>query len=367
MFDVMIVGAGPAGLNAALVLGRCRRRTLICDDGRPRNRSSRGLHGFLTREGIDPRDLLRIGREQLAELPDVELRQERVRDARRLEDGFEIALDAGERVRGRKLILATGLTDELPPVPGAREFFGHGVYHCPYCDGWEFRDQLLAAYGRGHAGLALALELTAWTRELTLCTDGPAKLSPHERWRLECHGIGLREERVEAIVGRGGALECVRFAAGPPLRCRALFFRDVWRQCSDLPARLGCRFTEKGAVEAGEQGAVGVPGLYVAGDAEAGGGMAILAAAEGARAAVAINTELLKEDLARKESQFNGRSNMAESKDRRSAPAEKAADGQAEQNQRKLEVFEEGQPEQGAGRVRPEDLTGTPLGSDPRE
>ncbi len=304
MFDVLIVGAGPAGLNAALVLGRCRRRTLICDDGRPRNRSSRGLHGFLTREGIDPQELLRLGRAEVEGLPDVELRQTRVRDARRLDDGFEIALDGGERVRGRKLILATGLTDELPPVPGAREYFGHGVYHCPYCDGWEYRDEPLAAYGRGQAGLALALELTAWTQDLTLCTDGPAGLSEHGRWRLKCHGVALREERVAALEGGDGALERVRFAAGPPLRCRALFFRDVWRQRSDLPTRLGCPFTEKGAVEANEQGVVCVPGLYVVGDAAAGGGMAVLAAADGARAAVAVNTELLKEDLARKEQGF---------------------------------------------------------------
>lgn len=304
MFDVLIVGAGPAGLNAALVLGRCRRRTLLCDDGRPRNHSSRGLHGFLSREGIDPQELLRIGREQLAELPDVELRPKRVRDARRLDGAFEIALDGGERVRGRKLILATGLTDELPRVPGAKEYFGRGVYHCPYCDGWEYRDEPLAVYGRGHAGLALALELTGWTHDLTLCTDGPAELGPHERWRLECHGVGLREERVAALEGRDGELERVRFAAGPPLRCRALFFRDVWRQCSDLPTRLGCEFTRKGAVETNEQGVVCVPGLYVVGDAAAGGGMAILAAAEGARAAVAINTELLKEDLAREEQGF---------------------------------------------------------------
>src|SRR5207302_769607 len=143
----------------------------------------------------------------------------------------------------------------------------------------------------------------------------------------------------------------------------------------ELPSKLGCRFTEKGAVEAAEQGAVGVPGLYVVGDATAGGGMAILAAAEGARAAVAVNTELLKEDLARKERAFagrcpggdgaapaNGRSNTAENKDNTGA-----GDGHAEPNQRKVRVSEEGEPEQGAGRVPSEDLTGTPLGSDPRE
>ncbi|MDQ1728797.1 MAG: hypothetical protein QOD33_922, partial [Pyrinomonadaceae bacterium] len=188
-FDVIIVGAGPAGLSAALILGRARRRVLICDSAKPRNASTRHLHGFLTRDGIAPAEFLCLAREQLAAYETVALRETEVIDGRQIASGFEISLRTGEQLTSRKLLLATGVVDDVPTVTGLAALYGRSVFHCPYCDGWEMRDQPLAIYGNGETGSGLALELTLWSRDLVLCTDGPAQLSASQMQRLDQHKI----------------------------------------------------------------------------------------------------------------------------------------------------------------------------------
>ncbi len=296
-FDVIIVGGGPAGLSAALVLGRCRRRVLVCDAGNPRNAASHGLHGYLSRDGIEPAEFLRIGREQLRGYETVELRQIEVSDARGLSDGFEITLSNDERVSSRKLLLATGVVDEIPEIEGLAAFYGRSVFHCPYCDGWESRDQPLAVYGRGENGTGLALELTLWSRYLVLCTDGASELSGEEIERLAGHNIPVREDKIRRLEGSDGALERIVFANGESLEVRAMFFSTGQQQRSDLPQKLGCEITEQGCVQTGDYEMTNVPGLYVAGDASGLVQFVIVAASEGAQAAVAINKELMKEDF----------------------------------------------------------------------
>jgi thioredoxin reductase len=298
MFDVVIVGAGPAGLSAALVLGRCRRRVLVCDAGQPRNAMSHGLHGYLTRDGIAPSEFLHIAREQLHPYETVELRQFEVTDAQRLAAGFEIVLSDGERLSSRKLLLATGVLDELPEIEGLAAFYGSSVFHCPYCDGWEFREQPLAVYGRGENAAGLALELTLWSRDLVLCTDGPSQLSEAELQRLARHNIPVREAEIASLEGSDGALQRIVFANGESLAARGMFFSTSQRQGSDLAKKLGCEFTEQGCVQTGDYEMTNVPGLYVAGDASRLVQFVIVAASEGAQAAVAINKELMQEDLA---------------------------------------------------------------------
>src|SRR5688500_7450915 len=188
MLDVVIVGGGPAGLSAALILGRCRRRVLVCDAGNPRNRVSHGVNGFLTRDGTKPEELRALGREELTRYPDVEVRDVEVCDADREEDGFEVTLVNGERHRARKLLLATGLIEDLPDIPGFRHFWGRGTYNCCYCDGWENRDRALAVYAKGDKGVGLAVEMLIWSRDVILCTDGPADLGDEDKARLDRHG-----------------------------------------------------------------------------------------------------------------------------------------------------------------------------------
>jgi thioredoxin reductase len=297
IYDVVIVGAGPAGLSAALILGRCRRRVLICDKGQPRNAASHSLHCFLTRDGIEPYELLSLGRMQLRPYPTVELRRIEVTDAVRADKHFELSLADGSCVYARKLLLATGVVDDLPSIKGIEFFYGHSVFHCPYCDGWEVRDQPLAIYGAKAAGRQLALELTMWSRDLVLCTDGPSGLDEQDQQRLARHGIVVRDERIDHLEGKDGQLECIVFANGEELPRRALFFAVRERQHANLAARLGSAFTHRGSVRTDEDERTSVPGLYVAGDAARRVQLAIVAASEGAEAAFAINTALLKEDL----------------------------------------------------------------------
>jgi len=298
LFDVIIVGAGPAGLSAALVLGRCRRRVLVCDSGKPRNAASHGLHGYLTRDGIEPAEFLRIARDQLRQYETVDLRHAEVIEARRLENTFEITLPDGARLTSRRLLLATGVVDELPQIEGLPAFYGTSVFHCPYCDGWEMRDQPLAVYGQGENGAGLALELLLWSRDLVLCTDGPTDLTAEDIERLDRHNIAIREDKLVRLEGNEGVLERIVFAKGESLAVRAMFFSTGQRQASHLAEKLGCAFTDQGCVDTGEYETTNVRGLYVAGDASRLVQFVIVAASEGAQAAVAINKELMKEDLA---------------------------------------------------------------------
>ena len=218
-------------------------------------------------------------------------------DAQRVENGFEVTFSNGERALARKLLIATGVIDDLPKLVGLEKFYGRSVFHCPYCDGWEMRDQPLAVYGQGENGFGLALELILWSRDLVLCSDGPASLSDEQGQSLARHDIELREERILRLEGKDGTLERIVFADGTAIERRGMFFSTGQRQGSELPAKLGCEFTEQGCVATGDYEATNVPGLYVAGDASRLVQFVIVAASEGAQAAVAINKELMKEDL----------------------------------------------------------------------
>ncbi|HEX5386478.1 MAG TPA: NAD(P)/FAD-dependent oxidoreductase [Gemmatimonadales bacterium] len=296
-YDCIVVGGGPAGLSAALVLGRCRRRVLLCDAGRPRNRRARAIHGYLTRDGMPPADFLNSARAELARYPDVEPRTVEVRDAHRIEGGFEVELADSERCRGRTLLIATGVVDEIPALEGIDALYGNSVHHCPYCDGWEHRDQPIAAYGADPATAGLALALTQWSADVVWCSDGPARLDGDARGALASAGVGLREERVVRLEGHDGQLEVICFDRGRPLPRRALFFDAGQHQASVLALKLGAPLDDKGAVATKKGERTGTRGLYVAGDASKDAQLVVVAAAEGAQAAVAINTELNRADL----------------------------------------------------------------------
>ncbi len=302
MYDVVIVGAGPAGLSAALILGRSRRHVLVCDTGKPRNAASHAMHGFLSRDGMPPAEFLRVAREQLRQYDSVDMRDVEVIAAECIDSRFHVTVQGGGRVTARKLLIATGVVDNVPDIPGFRDLYGTSVFHCPYCDGWEVRDRPLAIYGRGARGLGFSLEMTGWSRDLVLCTDGPSEIPAEGLARLERAGIRVREDRLVRLEGRAGDDEILRlerlvFASGEPLERDAVFFTTGQTQHSDLVTRLGCVMTDKGTVWTGKYEAAHLPGLYVAGDASRAVQWVVVAAAEGAEAAFAINTDLLKEDL----------------------------------------------------------------------
>jgi thioredoxin reductase len=289
MYDAIIVGAGPAGLSAALILGRCCRRVLVCDGGQGRNAASSALHGFLSRDGLPPAELRRIAREQLRPYETVELREALVTDAQRTDGAFAVELSTGERVQAGKLLLATGVLDELPPIPGLAERWGRTVFPCPYCDAYEFRDRSLGVLGRAPAAVAQARALTTWSHRVTLFCHGSTDLGADDRKALQGHGIAVVDPPVRALEGAGTTLEGVRLADGQLVACAALFVSQGQQQRSPLAGRLGCRPAEGCAIETQEHESTHIPGLYVAGDASDNLQLAIVAAAEGAEAGFAIN------------------------------------------------------------------------------
>ena len=291
VYDVVVVGGGPAGLSAALVLGRCRRRVLVCDSGTPRNAASTGLHGYLTRDGIAPLELLRLGREEL-EPYGIEFRRVEITDVTRSEDAFELTIKDDDPVRSRSVLLATGVRDHLPSVPGIDECYGVTVHHCPYCDGWEHRDRTLAVIGQGTPAAALSLSLKTWTGQVVLCTNGASRLTPAQRTQLATQQVVIREQRIVRVDHEDGHVRQLRFSRGDAVPCDAVFFSGKQTQQSDFPRRLGCEFTRKGTVKTDNLGETCVPGIYVVGDASRDVQFAIVAAAEGAKAGVAINKAL---------------------------------------------------------------------------
>jgi thioredoxin reductase len=306
-YDVVVVGGGSAGLSAALVLGRSRRRTLVLDAGEPRNAPSSGVHGFFSRDGIPPEELLKIGREQLEPYPSVEVRSARVTDTSGENGDFEVILDDGAVVRARKLLLATGVVDELPEKPGFKEFWGRGVYHCPYCHGWEVRDRPLAVLNSGEGAAERAAFIRNWSRDLVLLTDGPAKLDEEGRRTLRALDIPVREERISHLEGdpggAAGGLRRIHFEDGSSLEREGLFYVPPQRQGSELAEMLGCEIVAMGQAPAGVKAdpttrETTVAGVYVAGDAGNAVQSALLAAASGANAAFFVNHSLVADEVA---------------------------------------------------------------------
>jgi len=293
---VLVVGGGPAGLSAALVLGRALRTTLVCDAGHPRNARAQGVHGFLTRDGIPPAELRAAARAELARYESVTLEDAPVNEVRKEGDHFAFTLAGGTAGRARRVLLATGVVDTLPALEGLEALYGTSVFHCPFCDGWEVRGRALAVYGGGENAAGLALELKAWSADIVLLgTVGPA-----DSERLDTAGIPVREDKVQRLEADGGKLLRVVFADGSSLARDALFFCTGHRQGSDLAERLGCPLDEKGSVATVDATRTCVPGVFVAGDASKESHMVVVAAAEGAIAAIAIHNELSEEDRARR-------------------------------------------------------------------
>ena len=300
-WDVIIVGAGPAGLSAALILGRCRRRVLICDRGTPRSWASHAMHAYLSRDGIPPDAFRSEAHRELARYSAVSFRADAVVSAERAPGPrFKVLFESGETASGRKLLLATGVMDELPELAGIEDFFGVSVFSCPYCDGWEVSDAPVAVYGKGSRGFEMARAMTAWTKDILLCTDGPARLAREQRRGLAANDVVLNEVPIVRLEGEGGQLSGVRFADGSVVARKALFFDTPCHPQSQLATALGCAVTASGAIRCGRYEASSVPGVFVAGNILKNVQLSVVAAGEGAQAAFGINRALTREDFDRR-------------------------------------------------------------------
>jgi thioredoxin reductase len=296
-WDAIVVGGGPAGLSAALVLGRCRRRVLVCDAGEPRNRHSHQLHAYLTRDGVPPAEFLDMARAGLSAYPGVEIRRCTVAGAERAGRQFVLRLADGTQARSRKLLLATGVRDELPRIEGIEEFYGRTVHHCPYCDGWESRDEPVAVYGRRRRAFEMSRAMTAWSDDIVLCSDGAAGLTTEQKRQLARNGVRIIEERILRLAGSDGQLDAIVFAGGRRLARRRMFFDLPSHAQSELPRQLGCRMRRDGSVHCSGYEATDVPGVFTAGNVAGDVQLVVFAAAEGAKAAFGINLSLTREDF----------------------------------------------------------------------
>ena len=300
-YDAVVVGAGAAGLSAALVLGRSRRRVLVLDGGQPRNAPSSGVHYFLTRDGTPPGELLRIAREQLEPYAGVEVRKARAVRAARSGGDFEVTLEDSSTVGTRRILLATGVHDELPERPGFRELWGRGIFHCPYCHGWEVRDRPLAVLAPAQGAVEYSALIRNWSRDLVVLTDGAMELDAQSRSRLNSLGVPVKEERISRLEGAGG-LRRIVFEDGSEIEREGLFCAPPQRQRSDLAKALGCETEAMGPIPEVVKSdptthETTVEGVFVAGDAGTIKQGAIMAASSGAVAAASLNRSLILEEV----------------------------------------------------------------------
>jgi thioredoxin reductase len=290
--DAVIVGGGPAGLSAALVLGRCRRDVVVFDDRRYRNASAVKMKGFITRDHIPPQQFRELAYEDLKRYPTVRVRHETVIEAKRVDHGFALLLQSGEEVYCGALLLATGFIDSSPTIAGARELHGELVVPCPYCDAYEVRDQPIAAFSTpDETGARFAFLLGQWSKDVVFCADRRPQISDGLQARLADRGVRVEHRELRSIEREGDGIRLI-FSEGESLWRRMMFYHLGGKGNTTLARHLGATVDERGSVDVDRRQETSVPGLWVAGDATRDVLQAIVAAGEGAAAAVSMNEYL---------------------------------------------------------------------------
>ncbi len=297
MYDCIVVGAGPAGLSASLFLARYRRRTLTFHHNSPRNEYAHGVHGFLGHHGISPAELLARGRDEVTTHGGLII-EAWVTEIEQLSNKhFRVCTGNDSRTfDAERILLATGLRDLTPDCPGFRDFYGVSVHHCPDCDGYECIDKRIAVLGSGTKAVGFALGLLTWTNKITLITEDEAGLSKDDRDKLSAFDISVRDQSIKELDGdlKSKQLQRILFSDGDALECEALFFNLGTEPASNLHGMLGCRLDERsGLVWVDHTRETSVEGVYAAGDITPNSQLAIVAAAEGAMAAIHIHDSLI--------------------------------------------------------------------------
>ncbi|OMF37606.1 pyridine nucleotide-disulfide oxidoreductase [Paenibacillus sp. FSL H8-0548] len=298
LYDCVIIGGGPAGLNAALVLGRARRSVVLIDNNQPRNAVTHASHGFLTRDGVTPGEFRGIAYEEVLRYPSVEHWQVEAASVIKTESGFKVTMQSGEHVQARKVILATGLKEVFPEIEGFYALYGKSLFNCPYCDGWELRDQPLVIVSESPMIFHFVKVVYNWSKDLIVCTNGHATLTNDQKELLLSKGITIREEPISAFIGQNGMLEQVRFTDGTQIERTGGFVSPSFLPKALFGESLGCALTEIGGIKTDDFGRSTIHGLYAAGDASYFmPSQLIYAAADGSKAAVGVNMDLIDEQF----------------------------------------------------------------------
>ena len=295
-YEAVVVGGSWAGLSAAMQLARARRRVLVLDAGQPRNRFARASHGFFGQDGRAPADILDTGRAQVLAYPTAEFRRDEAAHARADGDEFALSLASGATVRARRLVLATGVVDELPSVPGLRERWGATVLHCPYCHGYEVADGRLGVLATGAMSVHQALLLPDWSADVTLFTNDAVVPDEAQLAALAARGVRIEPRPVELLLGDAPALAGVRLQDGTVVQLDALFTGSRTSMASPLAAQLGCAVDEGPfgpVLRTDDRKATSVPGVFAAGDAARVPHNASFASADGAMAGISAHQSLV--------------------------------------------------------------------------
>jgi thioredoxin reductase len=303
-YDVVVIGGGAAGLSAALVLSRARRRVLVVDSGTPRNAPASHMHGFLSRDGLPPAELLAIGRDEVTGYGATVLDGEVTELVRSDSSGFSVLLADGQRFSAPSLLVTTGLRDELPDVLGLRDRWARDVLHCPYCHGHEVRDQQLGVLGGSPDAVRYAQIIRQWSDDVVFFTPA-GSLSADERSQLVARSIGIVEGTAKRVLIEDDKLCGVELDDGRRVPRAALFVPPRFVPNNDLLVSLGCDIDDKGWVVTDGGGRASIPGVWVAGNVANPRAQVITAAGEGSAAAIAINADLVDQDVRKAVRDFN--------------------------------------------------------------
>ena len=295
-YDVIIVGGSYAGLATGMALGRALRRVLIVDSGLPCNRQTPHSHNFITQDGVPPLEIAALARQQVARYGTVELMNGTVTEVMRSAQGFDVQVDSLV-FSATKLVFATGVRDVLPDIPGLAACWGISVLHCPYCHGYEVRDEVTGVLGNGERGFELARLISNWTKDLTLFTNGPSTLSAEQVTKLYEHHIRVVETAIAELEHVEGQIEQVHFMDGKAAAIKALYSLTAFEQHCSIPQRLGCELTQEGYITVDPQQRTSMHGIYACGDNTTRLRTVANAVAMGTTAGMMLNKELIAEEF----------------------------------------------------------------------
>lgn len=299
MLECAIIGGGPAGLNAALVLGRAKRNVILFDNNQPRNAVTQESHGFITRDGVTPREFRNFAHQDIRKYPSVKIKELKiVKVTKESNSMFQLVTHEGEIYLSKKVIIAIGLKERLPNVKGIRDFYGKSIFNCPYCDGWELRDQPLVLISENNHATHMAKVLYQWSKDLIVCTNGKRIISDADVQLFNEKGIRIKQQQIAKLSGLDGKLEKVIFEDGTEIDRVGGFVTPDLEQPNNLAQALGCELSENGGIIIDSLGRTSVEGIYAAGDTTlAAPTQLVIAASEGNRAAMGVNYDLTMEEF----------------------------------------------------------------------
>ncbi|GLO64576.1 MULTISPECIES: NAD(P)/FAD-dependent oxidoreductase [Oceanobacillus] len=299
MLDSIVIGGGPAGLSAALVLGRAGKRAVVFDDDNPRNKVTHESHSFLTRDGIHPSELKELGKQDILKYPTVSMEMQRVNEIHREKNHFQLITEKGDLYQTKKVLLATGLKDVFPKVKGLDKFYGSSLFSCPFCDGWEMRNQALVVISDNkNAAFQMGKKLSNWSKDIIVCTNGNQVLTEEQKRSFAKNGIQVLEEEIDELIGNNGQLQKIRFISGEEILREGGLVTVGLEQASPFAESLGCVMSDNGGIKTDGLGRTSIPGIYASGDATISTpSQLIMAAGEGNKVGAMIVSDLIDESF----------------------------------------------------------------------